>query len=50
MMDNCGGQNKNRFALYLALWLVECGYFKKVMFMFYIRGHKKMNMTTCLIN
>ena len=34
IMVNCGGQNKNRYILGLALG--ECGYFKKVMFMFYI--------------
>ena len=41
IMNNCGGQNKNRFILHLAFWLVECGYFKKVMFMFYICSHMK---------
>ncbi len=41
IMDNCGGQNKNKMVLHLALYLVEQGYFKNVEFIFYIRGHTK---------
>jgi hypothetical protein len=40
-MDNCGGQNKNNVVLRLAPYLVEMGYFLKVEFAFYIRGHTK---------
>ncbi len=41
ILDNCGGQNKNNIVLHLALWLVECKYFKKVEIIFYVRGHTK---------
>jgi hypothetical protein len=41
IMDNCSGQNKNGHVLRLALLLVELGYFKKVEFIFYVRGHTK---------
>jgi len=41
VMDNCGGQNKNRMVLRLALYLVEQKYFSTVEFIFYIRGHTK---------
>ena len=41
VMDNCGGQNKNRMVLQLALYLVEQKYFSTVEFIFYIRGHTK---------
>jgi hypothetical protein len=40
-MDNCGGQNKNKMVLRLALYLVEHKYFSTVEFIFYIRGHTK---------
>jgi hypothetical protein len=40
IFDNCGGKNKNNFVLHLALWPVECSFFKKVE-IFYIRGHIK---------
>ena len=40
-MDNCGGQNKNKMVLRLALYLVERKYFSTVEFIFYIRGHTK---------
>ena len=40
-MDNCGGQNKNRMVLRMALFLVEMGYAKTVRFIFYIKGHTK---------
>jgi hypothetical protein len=38
-MDKCGGKNKNNFVLRVAPYLVEMGYFLKVEFAFYIRGH-----------
>jgi hypothetical protein len=38
-MDNCGGQNKSNVVLRLTPYLVEMGYFLKVEFAFYIRGH-----------
>jgi hypothetical protein len=41
ILDNCSGQNKNNFVLRLALWLVECKFFKKVEMIFYVRGHTK---------
>ena len=41
-MDNCSKQNKNNYALSLALWLVEMKVFKEVCFSFYIRGHTKI--------
>ena len=41
VMDNCGGQNKNKYVLRLALYLVELNYFKVVELIFYIRGHTK---------
>jgi hypothetical protein len=40
-MDNCGGQNNNNVVLRLAPYLVEMGYFKTVVFAFYVRGHTK---------
>ena len=39
--DNCIGQNKNNAVLDLAAYLVECGYFKEVQFVFLIVGHTK---------
>ena len=41
VLDNCGGQNKNRMVLRLALFLVETGKFKCVRFVFLVRGHTK---------
>jgi hypothetical protein len=41
VMDNCGGQNKNRMVLRLALYLVEVGYFQDVNLIFLVRGHTK---------
>jgi hypothetical protein len=41
VMDDCGGQNKNKAVLHLTQYLVEMGYFRKVEFAFYIRGHTK---------
>ena len=41
VMDNCGGQNKNKMVLRLALYLVEMKYFKQVEFIFFVRGHTK---------
>jgi hypothetical protein len=41
ILDNCGGQNKNRMVLRLAIWLVKTGVFKKVNFIFLVRGHTK---------
>ncbi len=41
IMDNCGGQNKNKMVLQLALYLVEMKCFKKVEFIFYVKGHTK---------
>jgi hypothetical protein len=43
VMDNCGGQNKNRMVLRTALFLVECGYFSSVLLLFLVRGHTKNN-------
>jgi hypothetical protein len=41
VMDNCAGQNKNKMVLRLALMLVEFKYFKRVEFIFYVKGHTK---------
>ena len=41
VMDNCGGQNKNRMVLRLGLYLVEVGYFETVNLIFLVRGHTK---------
>ena len=41
VMDNCGGQNKNRMVLRLALYLVEAGYFEIANLIFLVRGHTK---------
>jgi hypothetical protein len=41
IMDNCGGQHKNKLALGLALMLVELQHFHVVELLFYIRGHTK---------
>jgi hypothetical protein len=40
VMDDCGGQNKNKMVLRLAVYLVEMNYFKQVEF-FFARGHTK---------
>jgi hypothetical protein len=39
--DNCSGQNKNNTMLKLMVFLVECGYFKDVWFVFLVVGHTK---------
>jgi hypothetical protein len=49
IMDNCGGQNKNRHELRLALYLVHKGCFADVEFMFLVIGHTK-NVADCLFN
>ena len=41
IMDNCGGQNKNKMVLRLAVLLVELGYYKKVTCLFLVAGHTK---------
>ncbi|XP_061174842.1 uncharacterized protein LOC133183984 [Saccostrea echinata] len=38
-MDNCPGQNKNRFILGFLCWLVEIGIFKKIKISFLMVGH-----------
>ena len=40
-MDNCGGQNKNKVSICLGAYLRKVGYFKKVNFMFLVKGHIK---------
>ena len=39
--DNCVGQNKNNAVLELPAYLVECGYFQEVQFVFLVVGHTK---------
>jgi hypothetical protein len=39
--DNCTGQNKNNTVLKLPAWLVQCGYFLEVNFIFLVVGHTK---------
>jgi hypothetical protein len=41
ILDNCSRQNKNRMVLRLANLLVKSGVFKKVNFLFLVRGHTK---------
>jgi hypothetical protein len=41
VMDNCGGQNKNRFVLRLAPLFVELLYYKQVNIIFLVAGHTK---------
>ena len=41
IMDNCGGQNKNNVVIRLGAYLCEVGYFKKVNFVFLVKGHTK---------
>jgi hypothetical protein len=40
-MDNCGGQNKNKFVLSLATLYVELDYYKQVNIIFLVAGHTK---------
>jgi hypothetical protein len=40
-MDKCGGKNKNNVVLYLAIYLVEMGYLKILVFAFYVRAIRK---------
>jgi hypothetical protein len=39
--DNCSGQNKNNYVLWLVPYLVEAGYFATVNFIFLVVGHTK---------
>lgn len=41
IFDNCPGQNKNNFVLWLVPYLVEIGYFASVNFIFLVAGHTK---------
>jgi hypothetical protein len=41
VMDNCSGQNKNRYVLRLAPLFVELRYYKKVNIIFLVAGHTK---------
>jgi hypothetical protein len=41
IFDNCSGQNKNNYVLWLVPYLVEAGYFKTVNFIFLVVGHTK---------
>ncbi len=41
VFDNCTGQNKNNMVLKLPAWLVQCGYFLEVNFIFLVVGHTK---------
>jgi hypothetical protein len=40
-MDNCGGQNKNRYVLHLATLFVELDYYLQVNIIFLVAGHTK---------
>jgi hypothetical protein len=40
-MDNCGGQNKNKFVLRLAPLFVELRYYRRVNIIFLVAGHTK---------
>ncbi|KAJ0409700.1 hypothetical protein ATCC90586_007489 [Pythium insidiosum] len=39
--DNCGGQNKNNFVIKYFLLLAHIGYFEKVSYKFFVKGHTK---------
>ena len=41
IMDNCGGQNKNRMVIRFLLMLTEIGIFKKASNVYLVRGHTK---------
>jgi hypothetical protein len=41
VMDNCGGQNKNRYVLQLAPLYVELCYYQQVNIIFLVAGHTK---------
>ena len=41
ILDSCGGQNKNRMVLRLAMLLVEIGAYKAVDYCFLVAGHTK---------
>ena len=41
VMDNCGGQNKNRMVIRLYLALTEIGFFKYSKLLFLVRRHTK---------
>jgi hypothetical protein len=41
VMDNCGGQNKNKFVLRLAPLFVELCYYRRVNIIFLVAGHTK---------
>jgi hypothetical protein len=49
VMDNCSGQNKNRFVLRLAPLFVELKYYRQVNIIFLVAGHTK-NAADCLFN
>jgi hypothetical protein len=38
-MDNCGGQNKNKYVLRLATLFVELEYYQRVNIIFLVAGH-----------
>jgi hypothetical protein len=40
-MDNCGGQNKNKYVLRLAPLLVELRHYRRVNIIFLVAGHTK---------
>ena len=41
VMENCGGQNKNRMVIRFLLILTEIGVFKKSVNMYLVHGHTK---------
>jgi hypothetical protein len=41
IMDNCGGQNKNKYVLQLAPLFVELKYYRRVNIIFLVAGHTK---------
>jgi hypothetical protein len=41
VMDNCGGQNKKKYVILLAPYLVELGYFEQINMLFLVVGHTK---------
>ena len=41
IMDNCGGQNKNKTVIRLCSYLQELGWFQDVNMIFLVKGHTK---------
>lgn len=49
IMENCVGQNKNNYVIFLAVYLLCKGYFAHIQFVFLVIGHTK-NPANCFFN